>query len=670
MVAFAQALQQGLGDWLPVGLDEADEGLERAGLATAAAADRARLADLRLKLRAQRPIWLRGLAQGIGQAIDEELRGLPDAPRVAATQVQSLALLDEDAIDEDIALSRLVQVAELEADAALRELAARCSNLRGLPTVRPDAHPMRPAVVARGLRGAVAGFGLDAAQRLDLLRQLAPAIGAQLAPVYARQVTLLTAWGVQPTRFGTRDQPGGLPHGDAGPDDGTDEGPLRTAIISRLPGTATPRMLAESALRRLAQPADGHGGLPPAEIMARLLAVLHSRAGLSDGTRTLIRRLESPARRMAVSEPELWRSPDHPLWQLLDRLVSAGAVLEDIDFTQAGEAGAALEAAVTRLEVTDPPEAEQLRVALAAMDGAASDLLDAEAERLAPQAAVMQAQLARDEIETRVREQIVQQVRGATVPAALHQFLVGPWTTALAHSAQRHGFDSRQFRVQADMIETLVEICSRPRNRPLPADVYTRCLTHARLGLTDAGLPAARVEAELADFGRTLRKPWADARHSLPSFDDAAPAATPLKDPVAPAAADTSEPDEEPDTGFEGKTASDPLGLHDALATVQIDMGPGPEARTRAQAACEDWLGALEPGTLCRLFIQGHWTNAQLVWRSLDRSMFVFSGRQAGVKHTMTRATLHKLRAAGLAAEIERGQFIAQALGEVARATG
>ena len=25
------------------------------------------------------------------------------------------------------------------------------------------------------------------------------------------------------------------------------------------------------------------------------------------------------------------------------------------------------------------------------------------------------------------------------------------------------------------------------------------------------------------------------------------------------------------------------------------------------------WLGALEPGTLCRLFVQGRWTNAQLV---------------------------------------------------------
>lgn len=438
-----------------------------------------------------------------------------------------------------------------------------------------------------------------------------------------------------------------------------------------MPGAAAPWVMAEQALRRLAPLDDGEASLPPAEVMARLLAVLHGRARLTEGTRTLIRRLESPARRLAVSEPAMWRSPDHAIWQLLDRLVSAGALLDDIDFTQAGRAGAELEAAVTRLEQSDPPDATQLRVALDAMDDAAAERLDAEAQQLAPQAAVMQARLARDEIETRVREQILQQVRGAPVPAALHQFLVGPWTQALAHSAQQHGFESAQFQVQADMIETLVETCSRPRNRPLAADVYTRCMTHARLGLTDAGLPPARMEAELADLGRSLRKPWADARHTLPSFDEAKPAATPLHvgGPAA-AADDRAEADDEPDTAPAVHTAADPLGLHEALATVQIDMGPSPEANQRAQAACEAWLGALEPGTLCRLFIQGRWTNMQLVWRSLDRSLFVFSGRQAGVKQSMTRATLHKLRAAGLAAAIERGQFIAQALGEVARAAG
>jgi hypothetical protein len=398
--------------------------------------------------------------------------------------------------------------------------------------------------------------------------------------------------------------------------------------------------------------------------MARLLAVLLSRSGLSEGARGLIRRLEPPARRLAVSEPALWQSPDHPLWQLLDRLMSAGAVLGDADLTRAGRAGATLEAAVQRLEQTDPPDPAQLQVALTAMDDAATLQLGAEAERVAPQAELLRASLARDEVEARVREQVVEQLRHRPLPAALRQFLVGPWATALSHSAHAHGFDSPQFQAQSDMLEPMLGLCARARKQPLAADVYTRCMTHARLGLVDAGFADARVEAELADLGRTLRKPWHEAAPAAAGVDDAVPG------PWVPPG--RSEDGDEQDEGGaqDPAPASDALGLHEALATVPIDMGLGDEADPRAQAACETWLSALEPGMLCRLFLQGRWANAQLVWRSLDRSMFVFGGRQPGVTHTLARQALHKLRAAGLAATIERGQFIAQALGELARDAG
>jgi hypothetical protein len=662
--AFVRALRQDLTDWLPAAVDDARDGLERASLQASGIADRMRLAALRTQLHGQRQAWVQALIDGIARAIDEEAGEGSAAPSPPATQPPALSLLDEAAIDEDIALSRLVQAAELEADGPLRELASRCSTLRGLSHVSADAHPMRPSVVARGLRQALTTLQLEPAQRLDALGHLAGAVANRLPPVYARQQALLASWGVQPRPFVAlaSPRPFGGPAADA--EGANDEGPLRTALIQRPPGAGAPLALAAGALRRLV-PAAGPGaavghGLPPAEVMARLLAVVLSRRGLGEGTRAWIRRLEAPARRMADTEPMLWQSAEHPLWQLLDRLMSAGSVLDDIDPAHGGSAGAALEAALSRLEQTDPPDARELQQALHAMDAAATEMLDTEAARLAPQATQMQATLAREELEARVREQIVQQVRGASMPAALHQFLVGPWTTVLAHSARQHGFDSPQFRVRADLIDMLVQACGRPRNRALTADAFTRCITHARLGLTDAGLPAARVEAELADLGRTLHKPWTDARQTLPVFDDATPSrADETPSPPTGAEADADRDEARPDT----------LGLHEALATVPIDMGPDPQAAARTQAACEAWLDALEPGTLCRLFVQGRWTNAQLVWRSLDRSMFVFSCRRAGPSHSMPRAQLHKLRAAGLAATIERGQFIAQALGELARAT-
>lgn len=658
LAAFVQAVRLALHDWLPQVLAEAAEALEQARQQRVLApAERVRLAELGVRTRAQAQAWSGVLAQAIGQAIDDDLQGRDHDHRAGAA-VAALSLLDEAAIDEDIALSRLVQTAELQAEASLRDLAARCSRLRGLPAVLPDAHPMRPAVVARGLRQAVAELGLDAASRLDLLRALAAATGQRLAPEYARQLALLASWGVEPTRFQLRDPlPLGTPRAFGGPAAGPPP-PHPGAQGSPAPA---PRQLTQGALQRLAVGQTEGGGPPPAETMARLLAVLLSRSGLTDGARDLLRRLEAPARRMAVSEPTLWHSPDHPLWQLLDRLMSAGAVLGDAELTQAGRAGAALEAAVQRLEQTDPPDPAQLQVALTAMDDAATLQLDANAERVAPQARQLQASLAREEVEMRVREQIVEQLRLRPPPAALRQFLVGPWTTALAHSAQAHGFDSPQFRAQAGMLEPLLGLAARARTEPLAADTYTRCMTHARLGLVDAGFAAARVEAELADLGRSLRRPWQSPAQPAPGFDDTVP------EPWVPPG--RSGDGEQPDEGGsqDPAPAGDALGLHEALATVPIDMGLGPEADPRAQAACEAWLGGLEPGMLCRLFLQGRWANVQLVWRSLDRSMFVFGGRQPGATHTLARPALHKLRDAGLATTIERGQFIAQALGELAR---
>jgi hypothetical protein len=252
-------------------------------------------------------------------------------------------------------------------------------------------------------------------------------------------------------------------------------------------------------------------------------------------------------------------------------------------------------------------------------------------------------------------------------------FVVGPWASALAASAEKHGIDSPQFAMQAELVDTFVGLCTRARNQPLDRAAYTRCLTHARLALADAGLAAPRIEAELADLDRTLRRPWRDARQTMPGFDDVG--ASNLAAPGRPAAPEVLRPDAFlPDAGESipvtaAAPASDALDLHDALATVPLELGTSAEATARLTAACEVWVGALEPGTLCRLFVQGRWSTLQLVWRSLDRSMFVLTNRQADANHTLTRATLHKLRAAGLAASIERGQLIAQALDELAQAS-
>ena len=73
---------------------------------------------------------------------------------------------------------------------------------------------------------------------------------------------------------------------------------------------------------------------------------------------------------------------------------------------------------------------------------------------------------------------------------------------------------------------------------------------------------------------------------------------------------------------------------------------------TSASSASADpgaaWADGLEPGQVCRLFLLERWMNAQLVWRSDNHSMFVFSSRHGGRTHSLTRRSLDKLRAAGV----------------------
>ena len=700
LAAYLQALKADLPDWLRRALQTTLERLDRARAATLLPAERAGLIDLMALLQARQGAWLQALVDTLAQSLDGDVRAAVDAPAPASSGDElSFTLLDEDTVDEDIALSRLVQAAESGAEQALRDLAARCSSIRGLASVSVDANPMRPAVVAGAVRRAVGGFGLPAAQRLLLLRELGAAVGGQLVQQYQQQCERLVDWGVAPTKFTLRltlpdGRPGlgaGLGAGVAGGPAGASQGAGASAgPTSQAPA---PAELARDALRRLGVDAQVVSGsaTPAPDVMAQLLGVLLSRVPLTDEARDLIRRLDPPARRIARQEPAVWQSPEHPLWLLLDRLVAAGTVHDtrqpvpgadpSAPDTQGHTLGDALERAVQQLESSHAPDSAQCLAALSSVDFAITGLLDEQASRVAPQAQALQQHMARSEMEDRLREQVVQQVRDSGAPPALRRFLVGPWAAALAHSAQQHGSDSPQMRGQAELVDHLIAACLRPAGQRLSTSAFTRCITHARLGLADAGLPATRVDAEVADLEQVLRQPWGervDNSADGPAAPLAAPEATPAAVPVAAAVAAAVAKDAalaipspvaltsgSPHPRFD---ATAPLGLHEALPTVPIDMFPanGEPVDGAAASPVAAWLDGLQPGQVCRLYLLDRWMNAQLVWCSDNRSMFVFNSRHGGRTHSLTRRSLDKLRAAGLATTIERGQFVAQALRELA----
>lgn len=629
------------GVWLGEAMAATQQRLQAAAHDAATPQQRQEITETLAAAQARHELWTRALVEALAQALDREAAGAPAAAAEPGPEPQrlELSLLDEDSIDEEIAVSRLVQVAEAKAESPLRELASLCAALRGQEDITPEANPLRPAVVAGALRAAAQGFGLPRAQRLVLLRELGLAVGTLLVAVYARQLEIIGAWNIEPARFTLRLT---VAEHVAPPTlaQAAQQAATQPAPAPAVPPAASLPQLAAAAGALPGTPLDSQGA---ADAMARLLALLAGRLAASDGTRALLRRLDAPARRIAEHDPQLWTSLDHPLWQLLDRLVSAGSVSEGVT--------PSLEAAVERLETAPAPDAAQCRNTLDEVDFVITGLLGEESDQVAPQADALQARLALEQVEAEVRQQLVQQLRSAGSPPALRQFLLGPWARVLAQAAVDHGAESTEMKARADLVDRLVVACTRTAGETLEPERVARWCERARRGLQGAGFTPARIAAELADLERVLRRAPVHARPAAPALAAGVDLALPLEEgraaepaPAAPTAA---------------------LGLHECLPTVPME-GPGPADADAPAREAGAWVDGLQRGACCRMFLLERWMNTQLLWRSHNGGMFVFKSRHGGRTHSLSRRALEKLRGAGLATTIEQGHWVAEALVELA----
>ncbi len=217
--AYVRALRLEVAQWLPEALIATMSRLKEAGRQGPTPAARADADEAAEALHDNGRPWCRQLERALQDALSAELADTQRdgaAPEVLspfspvsdeAPLALTLTLMDEDRIDEEIAISRLVQIADVEADAVLRDLAALCSGMRGFSGISPEANPMRPMVVARALRQGVQAFGLRKPVRLLLLRELGGAVGKMLPKIYGEQLHLLQSWGVAPAQFAMRGDP-------------------------------------------------------------------------------------------------------------------------------------------------------------------------------------------------------------------------------------------------------------------------------------------------------------------------------------------------------------------------------------------------------------------------------------------------------------------------------
>lgn len=328
------------------------ERLQGTALSNAVSGDRQHTAALLPLLRpgslGLAPALSAALRQQLREELARDLAADTAAPQAAgpSVSIDQLTLVDDQQIEEDIEVARVIQLVDSAAEADLRELRALCATVRGAGAALPEVVPLRPEVVARALSRALQAIGAQRPTRLLGLRIVGQALADRLVSLVREHTRELKQWGVEPLPYQLRITPElqrGAPHDD-------------------------------SALRRLAGK-QASATAPPEQWIPRLLAQVAEQKALDASLRTLLQRLTAPALRSAKSDAGVLSSFEHPLWRLVDRLASLGAMHSGRD---AARLAAHLEPALGRLEHGSDVSAQAYERTLAEVEALATDWADSQ----------------------------------------------------------------------------------------------------------------------------------------------------------------------------------------------------------------------------------------------------------------------------------------------------
>ena len=272
-----------------------------------------------------------------------------------AMRSNDLSLIDEDDVAIDIEIARCTEAVKLKAEFDLRTLQTYTSALVDDLNVSRDTNPFRPDRFVRALWVGVQVLPLSRPVMAALLHQAAPPLAAGLQRTYQAAWMRLADQGVEPAAHRTIVAPGASVGGWGGtstryrPPTGLDSlrGSLpsadtitwtwampalptlpRSAVAADLPSTAPhgqpthPPDAGQTALRHAVA-----SGLPAAtdaqliNLLSRLFDTIQQDFNLAPDTVALLQRLQPTALRLALRDPSVLDTYDHPLWRFMDHLV-------------------------------------------------------------------------------------------------------------------------------------------------------------------------------------------------------------------------------------------------------------------------------------------------------------------------------------------------------------
>ncbi|MEO8057707.1 MAG: DUF1631 family protein [Burkholderiales bacterium] len=624
----------------------------------------------------------------------------------------TLELMDESRVEVDIEISRAMQLIDTTAEWELRELQTFTSTLLGQTHVSADSNPMRPLLYATALWDAACLVVPTPVHRATLLRVSAGVTAGLLKNAWAAACTRLESQGVVPSIYRTvmlapgdvperrpdftgAPQPGAMaallasmPTGWAGERAGASGVPLssgRTAPATA--GGLGPEF--EQALARLdellrhlpEQPAaasnDSAAGLAKRlnmhraaliasasagsdrqviELMSRVFDALVADPLLRPEYRSVLIRLQVPALRAALSDPQVLGTNDHAIWSFIDRIGQASALFPQAADPRARALLDCCQGLAERLAQSGAASAEAWRGAWGRLGLFLTEQLQSQLHAAQATLEALERAERRELLEQTLSKRLVDQMVPMRTSPTVRRFVTGAWAKVIAEAMLRYGEQAEPTRGYIKLVDELlwsVQLPDHPQSRQRLLSLLPTLLQRLRAGMTLVNLPAPEQQTVLDEL-------MAIHTEALrPGTRGGATALTPeeivqrMRDEVLP-----------PTTGH-GAFSDSVIDLS-SMETVPAEMLPtqnlGDEADDPAKR-----IEALRAGDALRLFLRGRWTRVQLLWRSDHSLYFLFADELPGRTHSVTRRALERLGTAGLLQALEEKPLVQRATDSLLR---
>ncbi|MBQ0942164.1 DUF1631 family protein [Ideonella sp. 4Y16] len=415
-----------------------------------------------------RPAWQAQLREAL---LEPRRAGLDTAiGGVVVETLSGVSLLCDDEVNESIQLRGAVQAIDHEAEFVLRELGALA--LRWYRETDALGYPspvlLEAATLAETLDRALHAAVPSAPRRLDLLKELRPALVREATRSYERQCAWLQSTGARAIDAAQAARAG-----------------LSARVAHAAPAPAAP--------------------IPPGQVAA-LFERLQDHARLGPGMRELLQGLSRLAQASAAAEPALLQDPQHPLWLLTDRLVALSQL--DLDGQAPGKIALhqRLQPLMDALQRAPQPlltrHYEQARVHLERLANASLP----DPVHPGPVAHLQQAER-HAELLPLVQAQVVEQLQRTKLLPQASQFLLGDWVRVITRTSARDGVDGPGPRRWTAVIDTLVDAAALERPRP-PTPAELDCLLlEVHDGLRAIDEAPARIQRQVDEL-RVALKAW------------------------------------------------------------------------------------------------------------------------------------------------------------------